>query len=87
MKTFKNIDINDEKLKYEENSKYFENYDKLDPFYLENLRIRSEKFTEFPSYKDIVENLSIPLQQYIFNSKIQIIDFELDDGTRISRIP
>ena len=78
---------NDEKLNYEENFKYFEFYARLNRFYLENLRIRSEKLAEFPSYKDIVENLSIPFQQYIFNSKIQIIDIELNDGTRISRIP
>ena len=87
METFKNMDINDEKLNYEQNSKYFDYYAKLNRFYLENLRIRSEKLAEFSSYKDIVENLSIPLQQYIFNSKIQIIDFEIDDGTRISRLP
>ena len=41
----------------------------------------------FLATKTFVENLSIPFQQYIFNSKIQIIDIELDDGTRVSRIP
>ena len=87
MKTLKKMDISEVKLRYEENSKYFDYHAKLNSFYLENVRLRSEKFEQFPSYKNIVENLSIPFQQYIFDSKSNMIDFTFDDGIRISELP
>ena len=80
MKSLEKINIKVGKFHYEENSKYFDYHAELNSYYLENIRLGS--LDVLPSYKDIVENLSIPLQQLFFRSKI--IDFLINNGIRIN---